>query len=330
MKDIKAIDVVKFLDNYIVNQEQAKKFLAIAMRNRWRRLQIDDDIRNEIRPDNVLLIGSSGVGKSELVKRLVQFFNVPFVKIDAFLYTTSTFGENIKFILEQLVKSAMEKKTIYKGTDIKEYSKELIDETINDVQENGVVFIDDIDKLIMNVFVDNELKNIKEGIQRELLPLLEGATVYTSFGPISTDFILFIGAGAFNNSSPLDLIPSLQSRFSIVVELNDLYAKDFEKILLSCKYSLINQYIELFRTEGVKLSFSKNAIKKIAYYAEKANELLEYTGVKRLHSIFNILLEDFLFELPDCKMQKIKITERYVRTKLDSLFQNEDITKYIL
>ena len=430
-------EVVKYLDEYIIGQKNAKKTIAIALRNRYRRLKLDKEWQDDIMPKNILMIGSTGVGKTEIARRIAKMMKVPFVKVEASKYTEVGFvgrdvesmirdlvynsvnlvkkemKENNKekiedYILDEITKkllpalptSASEtKKAEYEVTfnkmkekvkngdmdnskikieleetqednpnlppemlkaqeslskifntfnkkDEKEVTikeaKELLREqasnkVINQEQikleaikraENGIVFIDEIDKVATSS--SHRQDPSKEGVQRDLLPIVEGSTVNTKYGNINTDHILFIAAGAFHVSKPSDLIPELQGRFPLRVELDSLDEEALYKILTEPKHSLIKQYKKLLEVEGVELKFSEESLKTMAKNAYLANEKTEDIGARRLHTITEKVLEEINFDADEHKGEVYEITPEYIEEKLGIIIESEDIAKYIL
>lgn len=450
MNVLTPIQTVAELDKYIIGQQDAKRAVAIALRNRWRRQQVQENIKDEIMPNNIILIGPTGVGKTEIARRLAKLSNAPFVKVEATKYTEVGYvGRDVESmirdltdlsvgmvrsektievqekaekiveekILDQLippVKKAvtpenedensqeyqnektrewmreklrkgdlddkliefditaqnsglqvlgpvgfddmgmniqdllgqvMPKKKKKRKTSIKEAKKlmlqeeaaKLIDmeavqnEAINRVEQSGIVFIDEIDKIAGGGDKGRGPDVSREGVQRDLLPIVEGTTVNTKYGQVKTDHVLFIASGAFHVSKPSDLIPELQGRFPIRVELRSLTEEDFIKILTIPENALIKQYAALLQTENVNISFKSDAINEIARIAAQVNEQVENIGARRLHTILTTLLDDILFDVPD-KMpdDKIEITGQMVKDKLDKIIQNRDLSKYIL
>lgn len=444
MNELTPQAIVTELDKHIVGQDQAKRAVAIALRNRWRRSQVDEDLRNEITPKNILMIGPTGVGKTEIARRLAKLANAPFIKIEATKFTEVGYvGRDVESIIRDLIETAVKQtreietnkvkakakeaaedrvldillpparmvgepadeqdaenptrekfreklrrgdldekmididlklpnvgveimappgmedmtnqlqsmfqnmgneKTKSKRVTVKEALKHLVDEeaakivneddikayAIESVEQNGIVFLDEIDKVTRREQSGSGADVSREGVQRDLLPLVEGSTVSTKYGMIKTDHILFIASGAFHLSKPSDLIPELQGRLPIRVELNALKSKDFERILVEPDASLIKQYIELMKTEGVSLSFDEDGIQRIAEIAWQVNDKTENIGARRLHTVMERLLETLSFEAADKKGEKVTISAEYVDSHLGELVQDEDLSRYIL
>lgn len=441
---LKPKDLVKELDRYIIGQNEAKKAVAIALRNRYRRKMVEKPLRDEIVPKNILMIGPTGVGKTEIARRIAKLTDAPFVKVEATNFTEVGYvGKDVDSIIKDLVdvsvkrerKRANEKneakaKEIAKnkildimleifpesseekvkereklsklfdngelfdrdieiniaeqpksiidqidltdgsghigmisigeivgkgfGLDKKKKKKlkvkeafdifvedeedELLDEekvmriAIQKVEDDGIVFIDEVDKVSMRDSGSLKGANVsREGVQRDLLPLIEGTTINTRYGIVKTDHILFIASGAFHNSSVSDLLPEFQGRFPIRVQLNKLTENDFVKILKEPDGSLVNQYIALMKTENIDLSFTKDGIKEIASLADKMNEEVENIGARRLHTLIEKILEDLSFEASEMESgTKIKIDKKYVNEHIGDLNKKIDITKFIL
>ena len=417
--------IVDLLDKYIIGQNEAKKSVAVALYNRYRRLQLPKQMQQDITPKNMLMAGPTGVGKTEIARRLAKIVDAPFVKVEATKFTEVGYvGRDVESMVRDLVEEAvrmeekeqfdrvklqatkkannrlvklivrnerlsvadqlnkgllenrevtieveqapkvnpmgdmmgqmgidmsslmgdlMPKKTVkrtLKVSDarevlIQEESKKLINydslyqRAIERTQQNGIIFIDEIDKITAgNKKTSGEVS--REGVQRDILPIVEGSTVSTKYGPVSTDHILFIAAGAFAESKPSDLIPELQGRFPIRVELNALTQEDFVKILKDPQNSLLKQYIALLKADGIKLVFTQEAIDRIAQIAFEVNQGTDNIGARRLATILEKLLEDVLYEGPDMNMGEITITQKYVDQKLSDIIINKDLTKFIL
>jgi len=453
MQNLTPSKIVKELDKYIIGQHEAKRAVAIALRNRWRRQQVTEDIKEEIMPNNIILIGPTGVGKTEIARRLAKLAGAPFIKVEASKYTEVGYvGRDVESMIrdltelaitmvrtekteevqekaeamaeekildilippvkrpvpansenqsdssqeayqnektrdwmrdklqkgeldermiefdsqsqnasmqvlgpmglddmginfQEIISNMVPKKKKKRKTTIKEAKRvitqeeaqKLIDmeavqkEAIKRVQESGIVFIDEIDKIAGNSKGGHGPDVSREGVQRDMLPIVEGSTVNTKYGPVKTDHILFIASGAFHVSKPSDLIPELQGRFPIRVELKSLTEEDFIKILTLPQNALLKQYSALLKTENVEIDFHEDSIKEIARTAAAVNEEVENIGARRLHTILTTLLEDFLFDVPDIiPSEKIEITGRLVHERLDKIVKNRDLSKYIL
>ncbi|CAL4324377.1 ATP-dependent protease ATPase subunit HslU [Buchnera aphidicola (Pterocallis alni)] len=435
-------EIVKALDKFIIGQKKAKRAVAVALRNRWRRMKVKKEIRDEITPKNILMIGPTGVGKTEIARRLAKFANAPFIKVEATKFTEVGYvGKEVDSIIRDLTDVAIKiirnqkiaknkkqakkraeqkileiliptdknwnpdsntpkpintiekfKKQLKKGKlDDKEIeinianhpmgieimahpgmeeltnqlqllfqnlnhqkqtkkrlkikeaikllseeeaskllnSEEIKKEAIRSVEQNGIVFIDEIDKICKKRGTSN-IDVSREGVQRDLLPLIEGCTVSTKHGIVKTDHILFITSGAFQTTTPSDLIPELQGRLPVRIELHPLNIDDFEKILTKTKTSITKQYIELMQTEGITINFTKNGIKKIAEASWKVNENTENIGARRLYTVLERLMEDISFYSNKEKKEIIHINSEYVSKHLDQLVSNENLNKFIL
>lgn len=447
MKELTPKEIVEELNKYIIGQEKAKRAVAIALRNRWRRQQLPPEIREEVLPKNILMIGPTGVGKTEIARRLAKLAKAPFIKVEASKFTEVGYvGRDVESIIRDLTRVAVrmvkeEKEAIvrkraqqlakervldllvpppyksggytphetvghYKKTrekmremleagllddrevevevedksatpmievipitgmedidtslkdmlgslfpkkmkkkrmkvkDALEYltkqeaeklidMDEVIKEAITRVEQTGIVFIDEIDKIAGREHTHGPDVS-REGVQRDLLPLVEGTSVNTRYGVVRTDYILFIAAGAFHIAKPTDLIPELQGRFPIRVELDPLTREDFVRILTEPENALIKQYKALLATEGVELEFTPDGIERIAEIAEMLNERMENIGARRLYTVMEKLLEDVSFNAPEMKGEKIVVDRAYVDEKLSDIVKDEDLSKYIL
>jgi len=456
LDDLIPKEIVEKLDKYIIGQNAAKKSVAVALRNRIRRQRLTEEEQEEITPKNILMIGPTGVGKTEIARRLAKLANAPFLKVEASKYTevgyvgrdvesiirdltqmgvnmvkeqhmeqvrkkaesfveeklldilvppvkapkksfvneeeaasqqqeTERFRETREKIRQQLIAGALEDKTvevsvktkqppmmeIFSGASMDEIGANIqemmegmnpqgrpkkskvsvrearnmilqeeigklvdmdrvVKEAVSKVENNAIVFIDEIDKVAGRERSAGGPDVSREGVQRDILPIVEGTTVVTKYGPVKTDHILFIAAGAFHVSKPSDLIPELQGRFPIRVELESLTQNDFERILTEPENSLIKQYTQILKTDGVELAVDATAISALAQMAYELNETMENIGARRLQTIMEKVLEDILFEAPYPKPKKMEITKQYVEDKLKELVKNRDLSKYIL
>ncbi|GHH44318.1 HslU--HslV peptidase ATPase subunit [Helicobacter pylori] len=434
-------EIVAYLDEYIIGQKEAKKSIAIAFRNRYRRLQLEKSLQEEITPKNILMIGSTGVGKTEIARRIAKIMELPFVKVEASKYTEVGFvGRDVESMVRDLVNNSVllvenehkekvkdkieeaviekiakkllpplpngvseEKKQEYtnsllkmqqrivqgeldskeieievrkksieidsnvppeilrvqenlikvfhkeqdkvkKTLSVKE-AKEALKAEISDMlldgeaikmeglkraESSGVIFIDEIDKIAVSSKEGSRQDPSKEGVQRDLLPIVEGSVVNTKYGSIKTEHILFIAAGAFHLSKPSDLIPELQGRFPLRVELENLTEEIMYMILTQTKTSIIKQYQALLKVEGVEIAFEDDAIKELAKLSYNANQKSEDIGARRLHTTIEKVLEDISFEAEDYSGQNITITKELVQSKLEDLVADENLVKYIL
>ncbi|WP_306180811.1 ATP-dependent protease ATPase subunit HslU [Campylobacter jejuni] len=433
-------EIVKFLDDYVIGQKKAKKIIAIALRNRYRRMQLSPELQDDIVPKNILMIGSTGVGKTEIARRLAKMMGFPFIKIEASKYTEVGFvGRDVESmvrdlanaalnlvkneqreknkdkidefienkILEKLLpplpkgisdkkqeeyKNSLEKmrtklrngdldestieieisqnmfdtnpnlppemgamqdivkvigvgsKKVKKEMKIKdaknalknEAGEKILDqesiksEALKRAENEGIIFIDEIDKIAVSSGNSNRQDPSKEGVQRDLLPIVEGSNVQTKIGTLKTDHILFIAAGAFHLSKPSDLIPELQGRFPLRVELDSLDDKALYEILTRPKNSLLKQYSQLLKTENLELEFDDEAIKEIAKIASRANEEMQDIGARRLHTVIEKLLEDLSFEADEYAGKKFVVDKKMVEEKLGDIIENKDLARYIL
>ncbi|WP_120843473.1 HslU--HslV peptidase ATPase subunit [Helicobacter pylori] len=434
-------EIVAYLDEYIIGQKEAKKSIAIAFRNRYRRLQLEKSLQEEITPKNILMIGSTGVGKTEIARRIAKIMKLPFVKVEASKYTEVGFvGHDVESMVRDLVNNSVllvenehkeklkdkieeaviekiakkllpplpngvseEKKQEYANSllkmqqriaqgeldsreieievrkksieidsnvppeilrvqenlikvfhkehdkvkktlsvkEAKEALKTEISDTLLDgesikmeglkrAESSGVIFIDEIDKIAVSSKEGDRQDPSKEGVQRDLLPIVEGSVVNTKYGPIKTEHVLFIAAGAFHLAKPSDLIPELQGRFPLRVELESLTEEIMYMILTQTKISIIKQYQALLKVEGVEIAFEDNAIKELAKLSYNANQKSEDIGARRLHTTIEKVLEDISFEAEDYSGQNVTITKELVQSKLEDLVADENLVKYIL
>jgi len=460
MKSLTPSQIVEELEKYVVGQDAAKRKVAIALRNRWRRQRLPDDLRDEVAPKNIIMIGPTGVGKTEIARRLSNLADAPFIKVEASKFTEVGYvGRDVESIVRDLTDIAVNKVKLQKTRDVEEQARRFADERLLDlllppglpereysvpdesvpdsenqtaeanasmgrtrdklrqrllageledkvvelearasvglptmqvfsgagfdemaihmqeildrvvprhsktrkakvsearkilmneeaqklidmdevvsialkrVQETGIVFLDELDKVAGRGTGAAGPDVSREGVQRDILPVVEGCTVVTKYGYVKTDHILFIAAGAFNMAKPSDLIPELQGRFPIRVELDRLNADDFDRILREPRNSLVKQYVELMKTEGVELTYTDGAIKQIAESAYAVNQGSEDIGARRLHTIMERVLEDISFNAPQCGRQTVVINEEYVRERLKDVMEDKDLSKYIL
>ncbi|WP_445285670.1 HslU--HslV peptidase ATPase subunit [Bacillus sp. FSL K6-1234] len=457
--------IVDRLDQYIVGQQNAKKAVAVALRNRYRRSLLDEKLKDEVVPKNILMMGPTGVGKTEIARRIAKLSGAPFIKIEATKFTEVGYvGRDVESMVRDLVETSVRLIKEEKMNEVKEQAEEnankrivrllvpgkkkqsgvknpfemffggsqpngedeaesqeeanieekrkrmahqlalgeledyyvtveveeqqpsmfdmlqgsgmeqmgmnmqdalsglmpkkkkrrkmtvrearkvltneeaskLIDmdevgqEAVQRAEESGIIFIDEIDKIAKNGGASSSADVSREGVQRDILPIVEGSTVVTKYGSVKTDHVLFIAAGAFHMAKPSDLIPELQGRFPIRVELNKLTVDDFVRILVEPDNALLKQYQALLQTEGISLEFSDEAIHKIAEVAYHVNQDTDNIGARRLHTILERLLEDLSFEAPDVTMEKIRITPQYVEEKLGTIAKNKDLSQFIL
>lgn len=455
--------IVAELDKYIVGQEQAKRAVAIALRNRYRRMLLQPELRDEIMPKNILMIGPTGVGKTEIARRLAKLVGAPFIKLEATKFTEVGYvGRDVESMIRDLVETGIRMVKEEKLEKVKEQARQMADERLVEilvpdqkqnrsiknpfellfqqnqahsnsstdsyeqsrieekrrqvriqllrgeledqiveiqveeqpaamfdlfagsgveqmginiqemlgsfmpkrtkkrkmkvrdarevlaqqegqklidmdqvtqealerVEQSGIIFLDEIDKIAGRNHHGPDVS--REGVQRDILPIVEGSTVMTKYGPVKTDHILFIAAGAFHVSKPSDLIPELQGRFPIRVELDDLTAEDFVRILTEPKSALIKQYTALLETEGIEVKFTQEAIEEIAHLAAEVNRSTENIGARRLHTILEKLLEELSFEAPEIGMGEVVITPQYVKDRLGDIVKDRDLSQYIL
>jgi ATP-dependent HslUV protease ATP-binding subunit HslU len=445
VRDLTPREIVAELDRHIVAQDDAKRAVAVAVRNRWRRQQLAEEMQQEVAPKNILMIGPTGVGKTEIARRLANLTKAPFIKVEATKYTeVGYYGRDVESMVRELVENAIGLVRQQERDGVEEEARRRVEERLLDLlapipptldalpdgpdsperyqrtrekiramlgsgeldgrrveiqveqravpmmftamgmeqmdvdlqgmfekilpkstarremtvvearqvlfeqecealinqekvqgkaielAENlGIIFVDEIDKIVASEHAHGADVS-RQGVQRDLLPIVEGTTVQTRYGFVKTDYILFIAAGAFHRAKPSDLMPELQGRFPIRVELKDLGKEDFVRILTEPKGALTKQYRALLETEGVELSFTDDAVEALATYAFEVNQTAQNIGARRLYTILERMLEELSFEAPDMKTRRVEIDAAYVRERLEDIIQDEDLSKFIL
>ena len=304
------MEMKEVLDEYVVGQDEAKKVLAVSVYNHYKRILSGRKNDVELQKSNILMLGPTGSGKTFLAQNLARMLNVPFAIADATTLTEAGYvGEDVENILLKLLQAA--------DYDIEK-------------AQRGIIYVDEIDKIASGSGYRSGADVSREGVQRDILPIVEGSVINTKHGPVKTDHILFIGAGAFHTAKPTDLIPELQGRFPIRVELENLDKETFVKILTVPENALLKQHKALLETEGIEIEFTEEAIDEIATMAFLMNEQTENIGARRLHTILEKLLEDISFNIPDMEEEKIVIDQDYVKEKFAEKIHPEDIDRYIL
>ncbi|NCV17244.1 MAG: AAA family ATPase [Rhodobacterales bacterium] len=357
MTDLTPREIVSELDRYIIGQRDAKRAVAVALRSRWRRKQLGDDLRDEVYPKNILMIGPTGVGKTEISRRLAKLARAPFIKVEATKFTEVGYvGRDV----EQIVSTAKATETVLplvrrdvSPQEIKEAAYRFAlsqpmtnvaravpaaavgagvlgaGAAIDAVEQNGIVFLDEIDKVCARS--DARGGDVsREGVQRDLLPLIEGTTVSTKHGTVKTDHILFIASGAFHVAKPSDLLPELQGRLPIRVELRALTEEDFVRILTETDNALTLQYTALMATEGVEVTFSTEGINALAKIAADVNESVENIGARRLYTVMERVFEELSFTAPDKSGTSVEINSEFVESNIGDLSKSADLSRYVL
>src|SRR2546423_841216 len=331
-------EIVHELDKHIVGQTRAKRAVAIALRNRWRRQQVAEPLRQEITPKNILMIGPTGVGKTEIARRLARLADAPFIKVEATKFTEVGYvGRDVDSIVRDLVEISVKQTREQATRRVRTRAQEAAEERILDALLPSPRTAESDENPTRQKFRkklrEGELGGpdvSRQGVQRDLLPLVEGTTVSTRYGMVKTDHILFIASGAFHLARPSDLIPELQGRFPIRVELDSLSVEDFERILVSTDASQVKQYQALLETEGLKVEFRPEAIRRIAEIAFQVNEKTENIGARRLYTVLEKLLEEISFDAGTRGPGNVTIDAKYVDERLGELASDEDLARYVL
>src|SRR5436309_947819 len=314
-------EIVSELDRYIVGQADAKRAVAIALRNRWRRQQLPPELREEVLPKNILMIGPTGVGKTEISRRLAKLAGAPFIKVEATKFTEVGYvGRDVDSIIRDLVEVALALVKETKRKDVrakaeKNAEERVLDALVGATSSPGTRVGADVSR---------------EGVQRDLLPLIEGTTISTKYGPVRTDHVLFIASGAFHVAKPSDLLPELQGRLPIRVELSALTREDMRRILTEPEASLIKQYVALMQTESVTLDITDGAIDALADVAVAVNSAVENIGARRLQTVMERVLDEISFAAPDRHGETIRIDADYVQKHVGDLAKNTDLSRFIL
>ena len=336
MSELTPREIVAELDKYIIGQNQAKRMVAIAVRNRWRRQRLAAELRNEVAPRNIIMMGPTGVGKTEIARRLAKLCSAPFIKVEATKYTEVGYvGRDVESMIRDLMEIGINLVRAEEAEKVKGRASKLVDEDkITDlarerVEQMGIVFIDEIDKLASGS-QQRSADISREGVQRDLLPIVEGSAVNTKYGLVNTDHILFIAAGAFHLSKPSDLFPELQGRFPLRAELEALGKEEFYRILTEPHNSLTRQYEAMLETEGVRIEFTDDGLREIAAFAEDVNTRTENIGARRLHTIMEKILADISFDASEKRGSTLVIDREHVVAQLADVRADAELSRFIL